>query len=193
MKNTDSGRLALVFPGIGYTVDKPLLYYAKKLAAKQGFAIADVPYTGFPSGAKGSTEKMRQAFDIALSQTEAMLKDVDFSSYSSILCISKSIGTAVAAAYTERHSLSAYNIYFTPLELTFSFPVQEGIAFHGTADPWVETELLSSLCAEHGLPLHIIADANHSLETSDIPLDIKNLQSVMQTADNYVRWLCRIS
>ena len=29
-------RLAVVFPGIGYHADKPLLYYSRKLAAQQG-------------------------------------------------------------------------------------------------------------------------------------------------------------
>jgi len=29
-------KIAVVFPGIGYHVDKPLLYYSKKIAASAG-------------------------------------------------------------------------------------------------------------------------------------------------------------
>lgn len=183
--DTEDRRLAVIFPGIGYTADRPLLYYAKKLALRHGFSVIDVPYTGFPAGAKGSRENLRKAFDFALPQTETLLSAVDFSAYSQIVFISKSIGTAIAAAYTERHALCTRNIYFTPLELTFDFPVQEGIAFHGTADPWVETDVLSSLCKAHSLPLHIVAGANHSLETGDVLSDIKNLQSVMRIVDDF--------
>lgn len=33
-------KLAVVFPGIGYHVDKPLLFYSKKIAASHGFEVA---------------------------------------------------------------------------------------------------------------------------------------------------------
>lgn len=33
-------RLAVVFPGIGYHADKPLLYYSRKLAAQQAFVLS---------------------------------------------------------------------------------------------------------------------------------------------------------
>ena len=39
-------KLAVFFPGIGYTVDKPLLYYSRKLAASAGYDIRLLPYTG---------------------------------------------------------------------------------------------------------------------------------------------------
>ena len=36
-------KLAVFFPGIGYTVDKPLLYYSRKIAAEQGYAVEELP------------------------------------------------------------------------------------------------------------------------------------------------------
>ena len=47
-------KLAVIFPGIGYHCDKPLLYHAKKIAAAKGYEILEVPYTGFESGVKGN-------------------------------------------------------------------------------------------------------------------------------------------
>ena len=35
-------KLAVIFPGIGYTADKPLLYYTTRLAKKHGYQIQTV-------------------------------------------------------------------------------------------------------------------------------------------------------
>ena len=41
-------KAAVLFPGIGYHTDKPLLYYSKKIAAELGYEIIEVPYGKFP-------------------------------------------------------------------------------------------------------------------------------------------------
>ena len=41
-------RLAVLFPGIGYHCDKPLLYYSARLARTAGYRVLPVPYAGFP-------------------------------------------------------------------------------------------------------------------------------------------------
>ena len=58
-------KLAVLFPGIGYTCDKPLLYYAEKLALAYGYEVKRVVYGNFPSGVKGDREKMKAAFESA--------------------------------------------------------------------------------------------------------------------------------
>lgn len=131
-------KLAVIFPGIGYHTDKPLLYYAKKLAAQLGYEIKEVPYGGFPKDVKGSEEKMRQAFLSALSQTEHMLEQVNFTEYEELLFISKSVGTAVAAAYAVKHGLAPAHIYFTPVEA--SFACMSGAVPEETAEPCGEEE-----------------------------------------------------
>ena len=130
-KNTP--KLAVIFPGIGYTADKPLLYYASRLAKKHGYQIHTVSYSNLPGNIKGDSIKMKQAFELAFAQTEQALDTIDWFSYGSILFISKSIGTAISSAYAAKHHLKVRNILFTPLEDTFSFPLQGSIAFHGTA------------------------------------------------------------
>ena len=113
-------KLAVIFPGVGYHTDKPLLYYSKKLASKSGYEIKEVPYGKFPKGVKGSREKMEKAFFSAVKQAEEILKDVDFSLYDDILFISKSVGTAVSSAYAGMHHVTTRNIYYTPVEPSFS-------------------------------------------------------------------------
>ena len=46
-------KLAVIFPGVGYHVDKPLLYYSKKIAAHYGYEIVEVAYGKLPKKVKG--------------------------------------------------------------------------------------------------------------------------------------------
>ena len=180
-------KLACLFPGIGYTCDKPLLYYSWKLLAGLGWEVVPVPYTGFPSGVKGNAEKMQQAAHLALEQAEAILKDIKWSGYSDILLIGKSVGTVVCAAYAKRHGIRCRQVLFTPVEETFEFAGKDALVFHGTADPWADMEKIRKRCRELGLPLAETEGANHSLETGDVDRDIKEMRKVMKTVREFVQ------
>ena len=123
-------KLAVIFPGIGYTADKPLLYYASRLARHYGYQILTVSYGTLPENVKGDHAKMKQAFELAYEQTEQALQDIDWNSYGSILFISKSIGTVIASAYASRHNIKGKSILFTPL--TDTFPLLVPAALHFT-------------------------------------------------------------
>lgn len=179
-------KLAVVFPGIGYTADKPLLYYTSRLARKHGYQIQTVSYGSLPENVKGDPKKMKQAFDLALEQAEQALSQIDWNSYGSILFISKSIGTAISSAYASRHDLAVKNILFTPLAETFSFPLAGSIAFHGTADPWAETNSIRELAAQKDVPLFLTQNANHSLETGDVLTDIFILKTTMERVQRFI-------
>lgn len=178
-------KIAVLFPGIGYTCDKPLLYYSGKLAAGYGYEVKPVPYGHFPPGVKGNRRKMEQAFESALEQAEEILKDIEWGSYEEILFISKSVGTIVAAAYAKRHEIRVRSISYTPLTDTFLFAEGEGIMFHGTKDQWVDdSEDIREGCRKIGQRLYFTEGANHSLETGDVRKDIENMKLIMeQTAD----------
>lgn len=167
-------KAAVFFPGIGYHTDKPLLYYGKKLARELGYHIIEVNYTGFPKDVKGNAEKMKQSFDIARKQTEELLCSVDFKAYESVVFISKSIGTVVAAVYDNDHAVGAKHIYFTPVPQTFSVAREEsGIVLHGLSDPWCETAVVEEGCQRLGLSLKTFAGANHSLEAGNCFRDLE--------------------
>ena len=185
-RSSSMKKLAVIFPGVGYHTDKPLLYYSKKLAFQNGYEIVEVPYGKFPKGVKGSREKMEKAFFSAVEQAEEILKDVDFSLYDDILFISKSVGTAVSAAYGGKHHLKTRNIYYTPVEASFQFMTQPGIVFTGTKDSWVDHEAIKEGCKKGGFPLHVIEDANHSLETGDVKKDLENLEEIMAVTADYI-------
>ena len=56
-------KLAIIFPGIGSTCDKPLLYYAEDLAAQSGYECKRIAYA-LPGETRirGNLEKMEEAF-----------------------------------------------------------------------------------------------------------------------------------
>ncbi len=179
-------KLAALFPGIGYTCDKPLMYYAGKLAAQAGYTVLPVNYGGFPRDIKGDAAKMRLAFEIACEQAEALLKDVDWRAHDDIVFIGKSIGTAVAARYARTHGVPARLALLTPLIETFDFTGGDAVAFHGTADPWAATPAIASACARQGIPLWLTEGANHSLETGNVAADLKTLAETMATLRRFL-------
>ena len=178
-------KIACLFPGIGDTCDKPLLYYSWKLLKGMGWEIVPVQYTGFPAGVKGNAEKMRQCADMALEQAEELLRGIDWSGYSDILFIGKSVGTVACAAYAKRHNLKCRQVLFTPVEDTFRFADRHSVAFHGTADPWADTKAVEKSCGDLGIPLYETGNANHSLETGDVDRDIKEMRKVMKIVGEF--------
>lgn len=180
-------KIACLFPGIGYTCDKPLLYYSWKLLKGLGWEIIPVQYSGFPSGVKGNAEKMQQCAHMALEQAEELLQEIDWTEYSDILLIGKSVGTVVCTAYAKRHGLKCRQILFTPVETTFQFAGQNAVAFHGTADPWADTKAIEQSCRKLAIPLYETENANHSLETGDVDADIKEMRKVMKIVRKYVQ------
>ena len=178
-------KIACLFPGIGYTCDKPLLYYSWKLLKGMGWEVVPVAYSGFPDKVKGDPEKMRQSAQMALEQAEQILQGTDWNGYQEILLIGKSVGTVVCAAYAKRHGLRCRQILFTPVEETFRFADSNAIVFHGTSDPWVNTEVVLERCREMGIPLYETEEANHSLETGDVDRDIQEIRSVIRTVSDY--------
>jgi phosphoglycolate phosphatase len=183
-------KLAVLFPGIGYTCDRPLLYYSGKLAREKGYDLKKVEYGGFdlPGNIINNKMAMKQAFTAAMKQTEEILADVKWEAYDRLLFLSKSVGTAAAACYEKRHELQADNVYYTPVEGTFLFMREEsGIAFHGTADPWADDDTVEKGCAEKQVRLYEYDRANHSLETGDVMKDLENLRQIMALTDEYLR------
>ena len=170
--------IAVLFPGIGYTNDRSLLYFAGRLAEKAGFEVIRIRYGGFPADVKGNREKMEKSFYIALEQAKEQLKDIDWNACDRILFISKSIGTIAASAIAGEYGISADSVVFTPLEDTFRFLDGNAVVFHGTADPWADAEVIRKACTDRGIPVHTEEGANHSLETGDV---IRNIEILMRT------------
>lgn len=189
-------KIAVLVPGIGYTCDRPLLYFAGKLAQNSGYQIIRLGFRhlGGKKNLIGNEKKMKKVFEHALEQTDEQLDIDELTKAEEVFFISKSVGTVVAAAYEAGHrkkfaaaGTDVRHIYFTPVAGTFAFMRPEsGIAFHGTSDPWVEHALVVNACREKNVPLYITDNANHSLETGDVMEDLETLRKTMQIVAAFI-------
>ncbi len=184
-------KLAVIFPGIGYTAEKPLLHYSRRLAESLGYESLILAYGGFPKKVRGDEKKLRKSYELALSQAEELLAPVKLKDYGRIVFIGKSVGAAVAArigAGSPARERIRYLLY-TPLEESFALPLGESLVFTGGADPWVggEANRIPALCAERNIPCRLIPGANHSLESGDPLRDLQVLQQVMEETAAFLR------
>lgn len=183
-------KLAVLFPGIGYTNDKPLMYYSRRIAGEHDYEILPIAYSGFPKKVKGDRKRMEESFSIALTQAEQRLAEVDLCSYDDVLFIGKSIGTIVAAkiASESQAKEKIRLVLYTPLPDTFSFPFGKAIVFTGTDDPWVgkEKSPVYGICVKKGIPCTLISYANHSLESHDSFQDMKELYRIMKETERFI-------
>ena len=73
-------RLAVIFPGIGYHCDKPILYYSRKLAKEQEYKeIISLEYSYTEKNIRGNEKRMKEVFDVLYQQAEKLLETIDFS------------------------------------------------------------------------------------------------------------------
>lgn len=180
-------KLAVIFPGVGYHVDKPLLYYGRKMAVELGYEVYSVDYGTLPGGIKGDPERMREAYRMARTRAEEQLEKMDFGKYDRVLFLSKSLGTAVAAACDVKFGLGAGQVIYTPVEETFRQLGAEGIVFHGTADNWADTDAIRAACEARKMPLFLTEGANHSMETGDCIHDLGILMKIMGETKQYIQ------
>lgn len=186
--------LLVMFPGVGYTCDKPLLYYIGKLYQNDNFEIKKLSYTGFMNGLKDDSQKMNHAYELVKKQTKEQLKDINWNEYEKVVFVSKSIGT-VGAAYIFKYmqdkkiinsNLKISNIFLTPLVETFNYVTEKsGFVIIGDKDQWSDYAQICKLAKKYNLPVHIIENANHSLENSNIFDNIDIISNVVKIVDSY--------
>lgn len=175
-------KIAVIFPGVGYTKDRPLLYYAGKLAVQNGYELIHIDF----SGISWSKEKLKdrdfleETMRVCLDKTKRALEELGDLSGDDVLFISKSIGTVVATAYAKKMPVNARQICFSPLEMIEKYVDDKGaVLFCADADPYAGYDELRRIAADKKLVIHTIKGGNHSLETGDVLTDIDNMKQMM--------------
>ncbi|MBO4902870.1 MAG: alpha/beta hydrolase [Lachnospiraceae bacterium] len=176
-------KLAVIFPGMGYHKDKPLLYYSARLAQSMGYEVNAITYHDLPLET-GTLDEV--AKEVILQAEEHLLK-IDLKEYKKIVFIGKSIGTTALAKYAAEHDVETGQIWYTPVTATFSYPSETCIAFIGDADPCSDVAELKKMAAAKQIPLHTYPDCNHSLECGNTEQDLRTLQDVMQKTEQFLK------
>jgi phosphoglycolate phosphatase len=182
-------KIAIYFPGIGYHCDKPLLYYSRKIACELGYENdRNVSYTFQGGNIRGNSEKMKEAYEVLFAQAEDELADIAWNNYDSILFVSKSIGTIIAASYARKYGLEQVkHVLYTPLAQTFSYAPENAVGFLGTKDPWSDVDKIVQLSKKGNIPLTVYENCNHSLECDDTLKNLEILKDVMQKTREYCK------
>ena len=183
-------RTAVIFPGVGYTKDRPLLYYSGKLAKEYGYELKHIEFTGLSWSKEQLKDPvfLRNTLEKCLDMTEKALADAGDLSGDDTVFISKSIGTVVATAYAGKTGSKARQICFSPLHMIEGFVKEgNGVLFYGDADPFADFRDIERIAEEKKLEGHRIAGGNHSLETGDILADIENLSAMMHRVSEVLK------
>jgi len=119
----DTARLGIIFPGLGYNSDMPLLYYPAKLLVERGADVLQLrpDYNMREFQSLSGEERARQAFADATAALHAGLAE---RSYQHVTIVGKSIGTMALAHLlaTEAQLADAVTVWLTPCFASHRWP-----------------------------------------------------------------------
>lgn len=172
-----SSSLLVLFPGMGYTCDKPLLHYAKACGMASGYDVLCIRYGSMTFRKEKIQASIQPAYEIAL-QT---IKHFSLQEYTHIRFISKSLGTIVAGRIAESYtSYDIQHMFLTPLKETIPYMKSStDITISGDEDPMISRETLMDI-AQLPIQSYVLSKANHSLEVIEHPkISVEYLQQVV--------------
>ena len=182
-------KTAVIFPGVGYTKDRPLLYYSGRQAVRYGYDLVQIEFGPI----KWSKEELKDrdflltTLDKCIAITDKALQNTGDLSDGEVVFISKSIGTVVATAYAKKNGIRAKQICFSPLEMIDEYVDDEGATlFYGNADPYADCRAIEEIAARKRLATYCVDGGNHSLETGDFATDADNLKDMILYISDHI-------
>lgn len=181
MKRKKKTGLVVLFPGMRYSADCPLLYFAGMKYQGLGYEKAELSGYGL-TDRKYSHEEFAV---LAKKAVEEQLGRYDFSQYEEIVFVSKSIGTVLALWAEDSLQLAQVtHVLLTPINLTLSLLTGERdirLIVSGTDDKLVDFEKLERICQKYHLPLKLVKGVGHRLErTGDVDASIRLLRKLVE-------------
>ena len=169
-------KLIVIFPGAGYGLDSPLLYYADFLFETKGYERIHMDYQNILSNRELSLEnKIAMIREYVYKQ----VKDIEFTSYDEIVFLSKSIGALEAGILTEKLGVNVIQIFITPVEEAVSYCEKNSYVVIGTKDK--AYQVYKDYCDTNDIKALFVDEANHSLEVEGKPYQSMDvLKKVMQ-------------
>jgi hypothetical protein len=186
--------LAVIFPGLRYTCDMPLLFYPTKLLLGKGFDILQlqVDYTDDTFAKNSPDRQIDWLGEDARGAVQAGLGQRD---YPHLVLLGKSIGTlAMSVLLLNQPELNSHvTIWLTPL---FRLPLVEqatqqlkapALFVGGTGDNTFDAARLAHLENVIQAQSLVYEDADHSLEVSgNLPRSLDILQEMVTSLSDFV-------
>ncbi|WP_064093035.1 hypothetical protein [Rossellomorea aquimaris] len=162
--------IVIMLPGMGYTVQAPLLHYSTGLFLHKGFEVLHVNYQY--NSKKYRDFSIEELDEALISDSRSIIEKVlSEKSYSKIYFVAKSVGTIALSSELKRNYFNeAKAIWLTPLIKEDGVlqaminSTQQGLCIIGSIDRHYDEERFSMLKLNPYLDLHLINGVNHSLE-----------------------------
>lgn len=182
----DSNTLVVLLPGVGYTLDRPLMDYSKKLALELKYDVLPIEY-GFQVARKEFNKE--KDFTILLQESVKQFNLAVNKTYIEIIFIGKSLGTIIQNFLNhEVKEFRVKNIYLTPVNKTYEVGMAENsLVISGTNDPLINKETKINIRKLDGVKFIDIEGGDHSLNIKDdIIKSIENLKKVIKLEKEYL-------
>jgi predicted alpha/beta-hydrolase family hydrolase len=162
--------LAVIFPGVNYSCDMPLLYYTARLLGQRNSDVLNL-HTEYNQPEYRSLPPAQRAEWISTDATACVEAGLAHREYQKLILIGKSIGTlSLATLVSQEIGAGAITVWLTPL-LRHPFMVEAALRFQGpalfisgTGDDLFEADSLNRIQQATRAESIIIDGANHSLE-----------------------------
>lgn len=187
-----SGRLAVMFPGRGYTVQGPLFHYSTGVFLNKGYDVLHVNYD-YTTEESNSMELDEHIKQISIDVNAVMDKVLSTSTYDNYTLIGKSIGTIALSSVIQRNEFpDARVIWLTPLlhlDMVFDkmlSSTQPGLCIIGEEDPCYIKERFIVFDTKENMTSILIPGTEHSLNYADRPIEsIDVLRRVITEISNF--------
>ena len=171
-------KLAIIFPGVGYGLDSPLLYYSDFLFESNGYERVHMNYQDVLIRSELSLDKR---LELMREYIWNQVKDIDFDLYEEVVFLSKSIGAIEAGLLAEKMNVKIRQVFLTPTEDALKYLKEDSAVVIGTNDK--AYEMFKSYCDNNQIKALYIEGADHSLEIAN------QLYSSIQTLERVMRFI----
>ncbi|PLT28654.1 dienelactone hydrolase family protein [Peribacillus deserti] len=189
-KKDKADTLVVMFPGGGYTVNFPLLYYPTLAFLERSFDVLQVNYrTDFYSTLSDEEFDRALIHDVRKVLEHFLQKK---NTYKDFYFIGNSLGTiAMSAVLSNEPFIHAKAVWLTPL-LTQDYvfnamlkSISPGLCFIGDNDPFFNQERFNQLRENERIDLKFFEGATHRLEVDNTIETIEILKQVIQEIEQF--------
>jgi len=191
-KSNVTKNLAILFPGMGYTVQGPLLRFSTELFLNKSFDVLEINYEySNPNYNDFDMEEISEAikYDVKV----VIDKILENTAYENFYLIGKSLGTiAMCSELTREIFKEAKAVWLTPLlqrEDVFSSMLksnQKGLCFIGDNDHFYIEERFNQLMQNENLMSKLIPNVDHRFQYSnDVLRSIDVLKDVITVIERF--------
>lgn len=186
--------LSVIYPGLRYSSDMPLLYYTTKLLTERGSDVLQLwaDYTSADYQSLPREQRAAWLYEDGGAAIRAGQKQRD---YGDLILVGKSIGTLILAvlAINEGMPENSISIWLTPL-LHLQYVVEaarqlpgQALFIGGGQDPSYTQESVAQLKELPNIMTITIEGANHSLEIpGDLPRSLKAMEEILQRIADFL-------